>query len=207
MKVKDVIFGVAIIYLYVHCECLGMALDVNHERTDELKTTYCKYQSEGSISDYKLKINGLYNNSTITIEKGELDLEGTKKIKQRLDLQLGYNYFRQGFTRNRYRANASLLGMIKPEIKIKQGFVVSEIRRIETKVLCFTGINIQFDLMGQGIALSYEIMTDFDEIDDKYVKLEITRQMSSKLALGYSIDKRWEEKKRTIKKVFLRLIW
>jgi len=183
-----------------------MSLDINAETTDDSKTVYCKYLNEGVIfDDYDLKLKAAYNNSTISVEKGEIDLECTKEIKERFDVQAGHNYFKQDFVRNRFRINANLLGMAKPEIKVKQGMVVSGIRYQSVKLLCLTGISSRFDLIGQEIALSYEIMTDFNKTDDKYVNLEIVHQMSSKVALGYSIDRRWEDRIRTTNKVFLRV--
>lgn len=206
MKVKHIICIVAILFIYTYGESWGMSLDINAETTDDSKTVYCKYLNEGVIfEDYKLKLSALYNNSTVSIEKGEIDLECTKEIKERFDVQAGHNYFRQDFIRNRFRVNANLLGMAKPEIKVKQGFVVSGIRNHYTKLLCLTGISSRFNLIGQEITLSYTIMTDFNKIDDKYVNFETTRQMSSKVALGYSIDRRWEDRIRTTNKVFLRV--
>ncbi|MCK5603897.1 hypothetical protein KAR91_18565 [Candidatus Pacearchaeota archaeon] len=205
MKVKELIPIVSLLFLFTHCDCWGASLDLNTEKNDETKIIYCKYKQVKTIKEYYLQLIALYNDSTESIEKGEIDIQGTKNVKERLDVQGGYNYFRQGFTRNRLRINASLLGMSKPEIKVKQGFVVSSVRHGGNKLLCLTGINTQFPLAGQEVKLSYEIMTDFNETNDKYVKLEITRQMSPGLFLGYSIDKRWEEILRTTEKAFIRV--
>lgn len=206
MKVKTLIYVILLLFIATYL-CEANNLDLNFQRTDESKSLYCKYQKEGYIKNYGIKLNALYNNTTNISEKGEVDIEGTKEVKENLDIQVGYNYFKQDFVRNRMRVNARLLGMVNPDITVRQGFVISGIRHAENKILCLTGIGSQLSLAGQRIRLSYDIMTDFDKTNDKYVKLEITRQMSSMLALGYSVDKRWEETERIIEKLFIQVRW